>query len=289
MRHDGLEARHLRQPLSEWVSPAGMTPHLGLFAQTPHFQIERVHIIVHRQFPLSPGCIVQAWLFDLDDGAAGIGQPVILFVQRAREGFDRFAAVLVKPVGNLLIQVLGAAAPHLDRLVREALRGFPYGVVLQLPCAQRSDDKGAHPDRFVQDVSRHVHSPLRSASLQPHDLARISLLQALHPIQNVRGPGAAADVDIEAHFAVAQNVETGPCLVRDERGDGIAVLLPINGIARKRREERTPCEVGDEPGWSRKRPRDRCRERSVLRCSVHHFPKFMAIKPGRLFQSGSAP
>jgi hypothetical protein len=26
-----------------------------------------------------------------------------------------------------------------------------------------------------------------------------------------------------------------------------------------------------------------------LRCSVHHFPKFMAIKPGRLFQSGSAP
>ena len=112
----------------------------------------------------------------------------------------------------------------------------------------------------MENIARGIGSPRRSRARGPFRaaLAHLGVPEALHAVEQISEPGAAAHIHVEAHLAVADVVETGPALVRDQRCDGVVVLLAIGEIAAHRREEGAPAQVLHEPQRTRQRAGDGC-------------------------------
>ena len=219
---------------------------------------------------------MQARLFDLDHGAAGIGQPVIFLIERLGEGEDLIAAVLVKAARGLPVEHLATAASHFYRLGAQALGRLPDGVILQRARLDGADYLGRKHrcDELVHDVASRAGALRKAAAMRADwpGCAWIARRQALHAVERIAEPRTTADIDVEAHFTITDDIEPGADLIADQRRDCITVLLAIDCIAVERLEKRPAPQVFYKPLRSRQRAGDGGRKRRGFGGDEHNRP-----------------
>src|SRR5712671_4592177 len=162
---------------------------------------------------------------------------------------------------------------ELDRTVAEALGDLPDRGVFERAAGQ-----------FVGNDTRLVrllHLPQDLAGPQAmalHPAARGVAVagNAAEPLDRIEEPGFAADREIEAAVAIADDVEPGGFLRVDDRGDRVEILLAEQGIAH-RRFERAPIEAGVVPQGARIRPGDRGRQHHVAGGGQHSSPHLVVM------------
>src|SRR5262249_47317047 len=156
---DGRRVARLRveQSLRAGVTPAGVTPDLGLTAQPSHGPVEYldheigIEQVIRQAFG---GEEMDLRLFDLDHFAAGFSKFGQFGVQHVRYRDDSFAQILVIKVTHGHGDQFGRNGPELHGLGGQPLCCLPERGVFEGSSSDRSDQI-RHDARF-QDVMQNV-------------------------------------------------------------------------------------------------------------------------------------
>jgi hypothetical protein len=251
---------HLREhALLRRIAPARVAPDLGLRAQALHGVVEYFeHELGIDDLVDDAACgeQVNLRLFHLNDGAAGVGERVQLFVERVAQSPDALANVLVVEVLHGERDELGRDGAELHGLARHALRGFVDLRVLHVAAADGAHD-ARHQARFDVVVENVAAREADAAAADRRHLR--NAIEARHVKRRIARPALAADVLREAAVAVRHDVEAGDRLLIQIDGERVLVLLAEPRLDH-RFEERFESEVLGVPARARQRARDRRRQ-----------------------------
>src|SRR5262249_33972676 len=115
---------------------------------------------------------------------------------------------------------------------------------------------------FVEDVAGPERAP--AARRGAIDVAG----DATQPLERIEEPRAAADGEIEARVAVADDVEPGPLLLAHQTRRRVEVLLAERRVAQRVLEAAAAQSFG-EPGGTRIGAGDRRRQNEITRGIEH--------------------
>jgi hypothetical protein len=194
--------------------------------------------------------LVDGGLLDLHDRRAGVGQGVVLAVERGRQVEQELQAVAVVLVGQHQRKNLRRDRADLHRPVGHRRNRLVGAIKLERRCTDPAFDRRRHAglDHLPDQVA---------GTLVGHEVRRrhldARLADAGDALGGVAHPAAAGDVVVEPGIAVDENVDAGPVLGRDVAGEAIEVLLAV-GRLREPVGQRQAAQVGGVPARPRQRP-----------------------------------
>ena len=187
-------------------------------------------------------------LFDLDQRTAGVGKRVMLLVERLRHCHQRVFALGIVLIVGIHLDPLHRAGTEFHRFMSQSLGGFPHIGIFQRAATDRAldDRRQAGLADFLQNVARRLLARRRVFRLRPH----LNRTEPVEAVEDVAEPGAPADIHVEAHVAIDQNVEPGALLIAEEALHGVCVLLAVDPLSHGEGEG-AAVEIADEPGRAR--------------------------------------
>ena len=183
-------------------------------------------------------------LLDLHERRAGIGQRVVVAVERGRQVHQQLEPVaLVVLVGQHQRQDLRRDRADLHRPVGHRRDRLVGAVELQRRRADLADDRRRHAglDHLPHQVARAlVGHEARGRHL---DARRAD---AFDPLGGVAHPASSGDVVVEPRVAVDENIDAGAVLGRDMAGEAVEMLLAV-GLLREALRQRHAAQVRGVP------------------------------------------
>ena len=229
-----------RDPLRGRAAPAGVAPHFAFFTQAANLPVEGLDPLLgpDRGFGIIDD-LVDGRLLDLDDRRAGVGQRMILAVERNGHVHEQPEPVVVVPVGQHQGEDLRRDRADLDRPIGHRRDRLVGTIELEPRLPDRRLDRRGHAG--LDHLPHQVAGPLVGHERGGRHLdARRA--DPRHALGHVADPASSGDVVVEPRIAVDHDVDPGAVLSGDVAGETVEMLLAV-GALRKPVRERHPAQV----------------------------------------------